>query len=121
MPLALLVNSNVMWSLAPISVLAGIASLWVFGRASNQNAIRKTRKRLKASLYELRLFGDEPALVWQAQKQLLGGNLRLIGLTLRPAMILSIPMGLLLLWMEPFYGRSPLPVGESAIVTMQWK
>lgn len=119
--LKLFETRNAMWSLAPISVLAGIAALWVFGRASNQTAIRAAKNRLKASLYEMRLFGDEPALVWRAQKDLLAGNLRLIGLTLRPAVILLVPIGWLMVQMEPFYGRSPLPVGEAAIVTLQFK
>jgi hypothetical protein len=108
-----------MWTLIPISLLAGVGMLWVFSRTSNQKAIRAAKRKLQAHLYELRLFTDEPALVWQAQKALLWANLRYIGLMLVPAVILTIPMGILFVHLEAFYGVSPLPVGRSAIVTMK--
>jgi hypothetical protein len=108
-----------MWTLIPISLLAGVAMLWVFARTSNQKAIRAAKRKLQAHLYELRLFTDEPALVWQAQKALLWANLRYIALMLVPAVILTIPMGILFVYLEAFYGISPLPVGRDAIVTMK--
>jgi hypothetical protein len=92
--------------------------LWVFGRMSDQKAIRRTRNRLKASLMEMRLFGDEPALLLRAQRDLLTGNAKLLALTLRPALILTPPLLLLVAFLEPFYGRAPLPVGDPAILTV---
>jgi uncharacterized membrane protein (DUF106 family) len=123
MPLILrpLTSWDPIWSLLIISVLLGIAMLWVFARISNQKEIRRTRDRLKASLMELRLFGDEPSLVFRAQKDLLIGNGRLMALTLRPALILTLPLLLLFSFLEPFYGRSPLRLGEPAIVTLHFK
>lgn len=123
MPLVLrpLASWDAMWSLLIISVLLGVGMLWVFGRMSNQKEIRKTRNRLKASLFEMRLFGDEPALLFRAQKNLLIGNFRLLALTLRPAIVLTVPLLLLVSFLEPFYGRSPLPVGQPAIVTVHLK
>jgi hypothetical protein len=108
-----------MWTLIPISLLAGVAMLWVFARTSNQKAIRAAKRKLQAHLYELRLFTDEPALVWQAQKALLWANLRYIGLMLVPAIVLTIPFGILFVHLEAFYGISPLPVGREAVVTMK--
>jgi len=110
-----------MLSLALISVLAGIGMLWVFRRASDQAAIRAARNRLKAHVYELRLFADEPSLIWRAQKGLLTGNLRLMRLTLRPAVVLALPFILLVIWLEPFFGKEPLPLGRPAILTVQLK
>jgi hypothetical protein len=72
-------------------------------------------------MLEMRLFTDEPVLVWEAQKDLLLANLRFLGLTLRPALFLTIPMVLIFVELEAFYGRTPLPIGQSAIVTMQMK
>ena len=106
-------------TLAPISLLVGIGMLWVFGRVSNQEAIQRTRKRLNAALYELRLFADEPRLIFRAQKDLLVGNLRYLGLMLLPAVILTIPMVLLLAQLDAAYGRTPLAPGQAAIVTVQ--
>ena len=33
---------SAIWSLLPLSVLLGAAMLWVFGRTSNQESIRRT-------------------------------------------------------------------------------
>jgi len=106
-------------TLAPISLLSGIGMLWVYGRVSNQEAIRRTRKRLNAALYELRLFADEPGLVFRAQKDLLAGNIRYLALMLLPAVILTIPMVLLLAQLDAAYGRKPLTPGQAAMVTVQ--
>jgi uncharacterized membrane protein (DUF106 family) len=108
-----------MWSLAPLSIVLGAVLLWAFGRVSNQEAIRRARRRLQACLYELRLFTDEPALIWRAQATLLWVNLRYLSLMLYPMLILTIPMVLLFALLEPFYGKAPLAPGEPAIVTVK--
>ncbi len=71
-------------SLTPLSIAVGVVMLWVFGLTSDQDAINKTKKRLQAYLLELRLFGDDPSLIWQSQKSLLAANLRYMGLMLKP-------------------------------------
>ncbi len=106
-------------SLTVFSVLVGIGMLWVFARVSNQEAIAQTKKRLQAYLLELRLFGDEPALLWKSQKDLLRTNIRYLGLMLRPALILTVPVVILLFHLDAVYGLAPLPVGKPAVVTVQ--
>lgn len=105
--------------LAVLSVLAGIAMLWLFARVSNQAAVAATKRRVYAHLLELRLFVDEPAMMWRAQGQLMAANLRYLGLMLVPALVIAVPMVVLLVRMEAYYGRAPLPVGSDAIVTLE--
>ena len=107
------------WSLIPLSILLGIGLLWCFGRLSNQQAIRDTKRRLHARLYELRLFADEPSLIWKAQIGLLRDNLQYIRLMLVPTAIITVPMLLLLAQLDAFYGFLPLRPGKAAIVTLQ--
>ncbi len=108
-------------SLTLISILTGIGMLWVFRRVSNQAAIRRAKSHLQAHLYELRLYADEPVLIWRAQRDLLAANLRYLRLMLKPAVILTIPMVLALVQLDAFYGRQPLEVGAPALVTVQMK
>ncbi|MGH9628432.1 MAG: hypothetical protein ACRD7E_08860 [Bryobacteraceae bacterium] len=108
-----------LWSLIPISVLLGLAMLWVFRRLSNQEAIRQTKNRLQAHLYELRLFVDEPKLIWKAQVALLRENVRYMALMLLPAAVMTVPLLLLFAHLEAFYGLSPLEPGQPAIITVQ--
>jgi len=112
---------NAMLSLVPLSVLVGIGMLWVFRRTSNQEAIRKVKARLLAHLYEMRLFVDEPLLVWQAQRGLMAANVRYIGMMLVPALVMTAPMILIFAQLECFYGYTPLAPGQTAIVTAQMK
>lgn len=110
-----------MLTLIPISLLLGAVMLWVFGRTSNQKAIKAAKRRVQACLYEMRLFTDEPSLVWKAQVGLVAANVRYIGLMLVPAVIVTIPMVLLFARLEAFYGMAPLQPGRETIVTMQMK
>jgi len=110
-----------MLTLIPISLLLGVAMLWVFARTANQKAIKAAKRRLQAYLYEMRLFTDEPSLVWKAHMGLLAANARYIGLMLVPAIVLTVPMVLLFAHLEAWYGRAPLPLGRAALVTVQMK
>jgi hypothetical protein len=107
------------WSLAAISVAFGLVTSWVFRRFTDAGAVRATRGRLQAHLLEFRLFFDEPALIWKAQKALLGDNLRLLWLLWRPLLILSIPAAWLFVQLDAVYGWEPLPLRRSAVVTVQ--
>ena len=106
-------------SLTLLSVAVGIGMLWVVARTSNQKAIEQTKKRLQAYLLEMRLYGDDLGLVARSQKNLLFGNLRYMGLMLKPALYLTVPFVLLMIHMDGFYGWAPLAVGEAAVVTVQ--
>lgn len=106
-------------SLLVISVAAGIGLLWVFQKTSDQAAIRRTKKKLQAHLLEIRLYADDPAVIWQAQKNLLAANARYFALMLRPALVATMPMILLLVVLDGYYGKQPLAVGRPAILTAQ--
>ena len=104
--------------LSVISIVVGIGMLWVFGKTSNQVSMKAVKRKVYASLLELRVFADEPAVTWRAQKSLFTANFRYMGLALRPALVMLVPVALLLIHMEAFYGRAPLPLGREAVVTM---
>lgn len=104
--------------LTVLSALVGVAMLWVFRKTSNQARMKAVKNQVWAALFELRVYVDEPRVTWRAQKSLFAANLRYMGLALRPAVWMILPMALLLLHLEAFYARAPLPVGREAIVTM---
>ena len=104
--------------LAVLSAVIGVAMLWVFGKTSDQKRMKLVKRKVYASLLELRVFSDEPAVSWRAQKSLFAANLRYMGLALMPALWMAVPMILLIIHLESFYARAPLAVGREAIVTM---
>ncbi len=106
-------------SLAVVSILCGLCTLWVFRYFTDLSAVRANRKRLQAHLLEFRLFSDEPRLVWRAQKALIHENIQLFRLLLRPVLILAFPTAWLLIQLDCIYGFTPLPIGQAAVVTAQ--
>jgi hypothetical protein len=48
--------------LTVIAAVAGVVMLWVVGKTSNQARIRQVKRAVAASLLELRVFDDEPAV-----------------------------------------------------------
>lgn len=104
-------------SLTVLGILTGIAILPVFGRLSNTEGLALAKRKIRAALYEFRLFGDEPRLVFRAQGQLLLWNARYIGLILKPAAVIILPILALTMLMDTVYGHRPLMVGENTLVT----
>ena len=81
--------------------------------------MKQVKRRVQAGLLELRVFVDEPAISLRAQRGLIAANLNYLALALRPALWMAVPIGLLLIHLEAFYERAPLPLAEPALVTMR--
>jgi hypothetical protein len=103
---------------AGIAAATGIAMLLVFRKLSDQKRIAAAKRQVQAHLLELRLFRDEPGVMWRAQGSLIKHNLRYLGLMLQPALVMAVPLTILLVHLDGFYGRAPLAVGRPAIVTL---
>jgi hypothetical protein len=104
-------------SLTVLGILTGLAILPVFGRFSNNAGIALAKRKIRAALYEFRLFGDEPRLVFRAQGQLLLWNARYVGLVLKPAAVVILPIIVLTVLMDTVYGHRALEIGENTMVT----
>lgn len=116
---ALFGDAHPLVSLVPLSVAVGLLMLWVFKITSDQKGIERAKKRMQAYLLELRLYGDDPSLIFKTQGNLIASNMRYLGLMFKPALFLTVPMVLLLVHMDAIYGIAPLRPGETAIVTVQ--
>src|ERR1035437_7356407 len=104
------------WSLTAIAIAVACALLCVFKRCSDQARIQVAKRKIRAYLLAFRLFGDEPAMIFKSQWQLLVWNLRYLALMLRPTVVTIVPLALLLFHLDAVYGRRPLRAGEAAIV-----
>src|SRR5258707_7961067 len=80
-----------------LSAAVGVGMLWVFRKTSNQQRMKAVKRKVYAALLELRVYADEPGVTWRAQKSLFGANFRYMGLALKPALWMVIPVGLLLI------------------------
>ena len=106
-----------LWSLAVIAFLCGVGAAAVYRRFTNREAASRAFKRLIAHLQEIRLYADEPVLIWRAQIAALGESGRLFLAMVKPSLMLALPMAWLLVQLASGFGHAPLPLHEPAIVT----
>jgi hypothetical protein len=105
---------------AVFGVLAGVVlalSFWLF---ADQAAIRTLRRRLWAHVLELRLFGEEPVLVFGSLLRTLQTNLRLLGHALPPLAIAAPVVALLVVHLSDFFTRTPLQTAGDAVLTVRF-
>jgi len=107
------------WSVFLVSIIAGIALLVIYGKVSNQQAIKKVKKNIAAGIYESVLFRNDLRVSLKAQAKMFLGGLKYFGLAIPPILILMIPCLLILAQLNLRYGVRPLDIGESTIVSVQ--
>ena len=105
-------------TLAILSVLTGLAMLWVVGRTSNQVGIARAKRGIHAALFEIRLFNDNLGAVLRALGRVLGHNARYLGHSLVPLAWVALPLLLVVAQLQAYYGYDGLAVGAPALVTM---
>jgi hypothetical protein len=108
------------WSLTAIAILTAVALLWVWRRFSNRDRIALAKRQTRARLYAMRLYADDPRLIFRTQGELLSWTLRYLAAMQRPMALAIVPLFVLCLQLDDVYGhRLPGP-GEAAVVTAQF-
>lgn len=107
------------WPLLIFSLVTGIIMLLIYRYTSNQKGIKETKNRIKAHLLEIRLFKDDLGILLSAQKNILRYNLTYMKHAVKPMLFMIIPVLLILIQLEGWFGRKPLDIGESAIVSVK--
>jgi len=103
-----------------IAAVTGVVLLWMVKRFSDQARIAVAKHQMRARLYAMRLYTDDPALILRAQRELLLWTARYLAHMLRPIAIAAVPAMVLFLQLDNVYGHRPLGPGESAVVTAQF-
>ncbi|HVW07382.1 MAG TPA: hypothetical protein VHC90_02310 [Bryobacteraceae bacterium] len=101
------------------AVIWGLISYFVFRRFAPHAQLRVVRRRIHAGLLGIRLYSEDPAAVWRAQKSVIAANLRGLALLAKPVLILAIPFAFLYSPLDSLYGWLPLELNHSATVTLQ--
>lgn len=104
-----------------ISLITGLLMLVVFRYTSNQVGIRNVKNKIKAHLLELRLFKDSLALSLKAQGSILRYNLKYIGYSGKPLLVMIIPLILILIQLNFWFAYQSLEPGEATILKLKLK
>ena len=108
-----------LWSLALFSLVTGIIMLLIFRYTSDQKGIKETKDLIKAYLLEIRLFKDDLRIQLSAQKNILRHNMTYMKHALKPMLFMIIPVVVILIQLDGWFGYRPLKPGESAIVSVK--
>jgi uncharacterized membrane protein (DUF106 family) len=95
-----------------ISAVAGVIMLLIWRYTSNQSAIADVRRQISAHLLATRLFKDNLAVTFRAQRQILWQALRLMGHSLRPMAVMLVPFVLIMVQIGLRYEFRPFSPGE---------
>ncbi len=110
---------NPWWGMIFISLLTGLLMLAVFRLTSNQAGIRAAKDKIKAHLLEMRLFKDNLGASLGAQRQILAANWRYLRYSARPMLVMIVPLVLILIQLNFWFGYEPLAAGEPAILKVR--
>jgi len=110
---------NAWWGMMYISLLTGLLMLAVFRLTSNQAGIRAAKDRIKAHLLEMRLFKDNLRVSLGAQRQILAANWRYLRYSVKPLLVMIVPLVLILIQLNFWLGYEPLAAGEPAILKVR--
>jgi hypothetical protein len=101
-----------------VSVVFGLIMVVLFGKVSNQGAIRRVKEQIGAALLEVVLFRRDLSISLKAQASLLVGGIKYFLLAMGPVLILAIPFALILGHINLRLGSRPFAVGEEGILAV---
>jgi len=107
------------WGLFALSAVVGVLLMWVFGKTSNQDAIKTIRDRIRANIIAIRLFGDDVGLLFRLQWRILRGTVVFLRYALTPLLITLVPLVLILIQLDLRYTTRPLEPGERTVVKVR--
>jgi len=104
-----------------ISLVAAIAMLLVFKKTSNQDRLEAVKRQIHACLFELRLFSDDLPAILRAQGEILRHNLRYLGLSIVPMLVMLVPLVFVIAQLQFHYGYRGFRPSEDFLVKVQLK
>lgn len=112
-----LVSTNgalVIWGL-----LAAVVSMGLYRILSRQRAIEETKSAARAAKHTLRSYDGDFEGLKPLLGQAIGTSLRQLRLTLIPALLASLPLISLLVWLDSAYGHHVTPPGTAITLRAQ--
>ena len=102
-----------------ISLLTALFMLFIFRYTSNQTGIKRVKDKIKAHLLELRLYKENMGTTLRAQGKIFRCNIKYIGYSAKPMLVMIIPLVLILAQLNLWFGYDSLAQGERTIVKVK--
>jgi hypothetical protein len=102
-----------------ISVLTGIGIMVAFKYTANSRALRAAKDTIQGALLGIVVFRHDTRAMFGEEGRLLRGSFRYMLAGIKPLAVVIIPMVAIFAAIELYAGYAPLPVGSSALVTVE--
>ncbi|MGE5726551.1 MAG: hypothetical protein ACM34G_15325 [Acidobacteriota bacterium] len=112
-------SNHALLLLLVLSVLTGLVMIVLFGRLSDQKAVRYAKDQLRAQLLAVRLFQDQPQVVVRAYGRILTGTGRYLRVSFKPLVIIIVPMIVLLIYGDRYLGSLPFQTNQPILFKAQ--
>lgn len=99
--------------IALLALLTAVFALLIYKRFSNQEGITRAKKRIFGHFFGIYLFRDDLSRIVGQFGQVLSGVLKYMTYALPPLALIIIPIGLLCIQMQLYYGYRPPGSGEA--------
>jgi hypothetical protein len=105
--------------LTVVSAVASVFMLLVFKWTSDQVRMEAVKRRIHASLFEIRLFNDDLVNILRSSFDILRHNALYVRLTLLPLAVMTVPLVLAVAQLQFHYGYERLRPGESTLFQVE--
>jgi len=105
--------------LTVMTLLVTVLVLLVLKVTSNQERLDAVKRKIHASLFEIRLFNDDLRAILRAQWDILRHNVSYLALWIVPLLWLIVPLVLILGQLQFHYGYRGLVPGERTLLTVE--
>ena len=102
-----------------ISAIVGVLLLVIFKYVSNQKEIGKVKDSIKANMLALKLFKESIVVTFKIEAQLFKSAALLLLYSVKPVLVMILPVLLILAQLSMWYQQRPLHIEEEALVTVQ--
>lgn len=107
--------------LTVISVVTGAIMLVIYKYISNQEGIRNVKNKIKANFLEIILFKDDANLPFRAQGRIVLYNCKYLTYAVVPLAVMLIPVCLILIQLNGWYGNRALHPQETILFKFKLK
>lgn len=114
-------GNNQAAALSALSLVTGVAMIFVFKAVSDQKRIKASREKFKARILEMRIYQDDLLLIHKALFKALATNVEYLRLSFVPIVVLVSIVFVIFVQLDERYGRGHLEPGERAMLTVTLK
>jgi len=103
--------------LVAVSIVTGVVMLIIFGKTTNQAALKRVKGSIVASIIEIWLFKDRPGLMFGAAARVLRHNVNYLRYSLVAVIFIFVPVVLIMVQLGIRYGHRPLKPNDEVMVS----